>query len=246
MKQTANAWFLANLKFRALMAFVAALSCVVNGCGKEEKEKEPVVSVQTTAAERASISQIISAEAVVFPLEQAVVAPKITSAVKKFYVQRGSRVRKGQLLAQLENADLSAAAEASKGDFEQAEAGYVSTVAAGLPQQIQKAELEAASAKTTFEAQQKIYESRKDLFQQGAIPRRDVDAAEVALAQARSQNEQAQRQLTDLQRVGQEQTLKSARGSRLASEGKMRAAEAQLSYSQIRSPIDGVVTERPL
>jgi len=216
------------------------------GCSKTEPEKAPVVSVQTTPAEKASISQIISAEAVVFPLEQAIVAPKITSTVKRFYVQRGSRVRKGELLAQLENADLSAAAEASKGDFEQADAGYVTTVASGLPQQIQKAELDAASVKTAFEAQQKVYDSRKDLFQQGAIPRRDLDAAEVALAQARSQNEQAQRQLADLQRVGKEQTLKSAQGSRLSSEGKMRAAEAQLSYSQIRSPIDGVVTDRPL
>jgi len=231
---------------RLLPIGLSAVLAFLAGCSKEEKEKEPVVSVQTTPAEKTSISQIISAEAVVFPLEQAIVAPKITSTVKHFYVQRGSRVKKGELLAQLENADLSAAAEASKGDFEQADAGYVTTVASGLPQQIQKAELDAASSKTAFEAQQKIYDSRKDLFQQGAIPRRDLDAAEVALAQARSQNQQAQRQLADLQRVGKEQTLKSAQGSRLSSEGKMRAAEAQLSYSQIRSPIDGVVTDRPL
>src|SRR5256885_3815653 len=87
-----------------------ALLLLLNGCSKKEKEKEPVVSVQTTPAEKTSISQIISAEAVVFPLEQAIVAPKITSTVKHFYVQRGSRVKKGELLAQLENADLSAAA----------------------------------------------------------------------------------------------------------------------------------------
>src|SRR4029077_6429402 len=108
-------------------------------------------------------------EAVVFPLEQATVAPKITSTVKKFLVQRGTRVKKGQLLAELENADLSASAEASKGDYDQAEANYVMTVGAGLPQQIQKAELDAASAKAAFDAQQKIYESRKELLQQGAI-----------------------------------------------------------------------------
>jgi multidrug efflux pump subunit AcrA (membrane-fusion protein) len=220
--------------------------CVAGGCGKNEKEKEPVVAVQTTPAQRGPISQVISAEAVVYPLEQATVAPKITSTIRKFHVQRGARVIKGQLLVELENKDLSAAAESSKGDFEQADANYTTTVRASLPQQIQKAELDAVAAKSAFDAQQKVYESRKELFQQGAIPRKDLDAAGVAFLQARSQNEQAQKQLADLQRVGKEQTLKSAQGSRTSAEGKMKGAEAQLSYSRITSPIDGVVTDRPL
>ena len=216
------------------------------GCSKQEKEKDPVVTVQVTPAARATISQTVSAEAVVYPLQQATVAPKITSTVKEFLVQRGSRVKKGQLLAVLENKDLAAAVQASKGDFDQADANYVTTVNAGLPQQIQKAELDAATAKAAFDAQQKVYDSRKELFQQGALPQRDFDAATVALAQARSQNEQAQRQLADLQRLGKEQALKAAQGSRLSAEGKYRGAEAQLSYSEIRSPIDGYVTDRPL
>jgi multidrug efflux pump subunit AcrA (membrane-fusion protein) len=220
--------------------------CVAGGCGKNEKEKEPVVAVQTTPAQRGPISQVISAEAVVYPLEQATVAPKITSTIRKFHVQRGARVIKGQLLVELENKDLSAAAESSKGDFEQADANYTTTVRASLPQQIQKAELDAVAAKSAFDAQQKVYESRKELFQQGAIPRKDLDAAEVAFLQARSQSEQAQKQLADLQRIGKEQTLKSAQGSRTSAEGKMKGAEAQLSYSRITSPIDGVVTDRPL
>jgi len=233
-------------KCRTLLAALAAVLLFAAGCGKQEKEKEPVVSVQTTRAQRAAISQSVSTEAVVFPLEQATVAPKITSTVKRFLVQRGARVKKGQLLAELENADLSATAEASKGDYDLAEANYAMTVGAGLPQQIQKAELDAVSAKAAFEAQQKIYESRKALLQQGAIPRRDFEAAEVTLAQARSQNEQAQKQLADLQRLGKEQELKSARGSKESAEGKYRNAAALLSYSLIKSPIDGVVTDRPL
>jgi multidrug efflux pump subunit AcrA (membrane-fusion protein) len=235
-----------TIKWEIPLAALAAGLLIAAGCSQQAKEKEPVVSVQTMAAQRAAISQSVSTEAVVFPLEQATVAPKITSTVKKFFVQRGSRVKKGQLLAELENADLSATAEASKGDYDLAEANYAMTVGAGLPQQIQKAELDAASARAAFEAQQKIYESRKDLLRQGAIPRRDLEAAEVALAQARSQNEQAQKQLGDLQRLGKEQELKSARGSKESAEGKYHNAAALLSYSLIKSPIDGVVTDRPL
>ena len=228
------------------VAATGALLFGMNGCGKTAKEKEPVVSVQTAPAERASISQLISTEAVVFPVQQAVIAPKITSTIKRFHVQRGSRVKKGQLLVELENADLSGAALASKGDFKQADATYVTTVNSGLPQQIQKAQLDAVNAKAAFDAQQKVYDSRKELFQQGALPRRELDSAEVALLQARSQNEQAQKQLADMQRVGQEQGLKAAQGTRESAHGRMLSAEAQLSYSEIRSPLEGVVTDRPL
>ncbi|MFI5105212.1 MAG: efflux RND transporter periplasmic adaptor subunit, partial [Terriglobales bacterium] len=225
---------------------MAAALLLLGGCGKAEKEKEPVVSVQVTPAQRGPISQVISSEAVVFPLEQATVSPKITSTIKKFHVQRGARVKKGQLLAELENADLSGVALASKGDYKQAQATYVTTVNAGLPQQIQKAQLDAETAKSAFGAQQKVYESRKELFQQGAIPRRDLDSAEVAYLQARSQNEQAQKLLADLKRVGEEQGLRAAEGTKESAQGRMLNAEAQLSYSRIISPIDGVVTDRPL
>lgn len=235
-----------SINAAVLLGTILALVAVAAGCKGEEQEKEPVVTVQTTPAARATISQIVSAEAVVYPIEQAIVSPKITAPITQFLVNRGSHVKKGQLLATLENKDLAGQAEASKGNFEQADAGYVTSVDATIPQQVQKAELDAAAAKAAFDAQQRVYNSRKELFQQGALPQRDLDAAAVALAQARSTNEMAQKQLADLQRLGKEQAIKSANGSRLSAEGQMRAAEAQLSYSEIRSPIDGVVTDRPL
>jgi HlyD family secretion protein len=226
-------------------ATICMIACGAAGCGSDEKVKDPVVSVRTTAAHRTTISQMISADAVVFPLQQAVLTPKITSTIKTFLVQRGSHVRKGQVLAILENADLSAAAEQSKGEFEQAEAGYATTTGASLPEQIQKAELDTAAAKSALDAQQQVYNSRKELFDQGGIPRRDFDSAQVSLVQARSQYEQAHKQLDDLQRIGQTQELKSANGQLAAAKGKFLGAQAQLSYSEIKSPIDGVVTERP-
>jgi multidrug efflux pump subunit AcrA (membrane-fusion protein) len=182
---------------------------------------------------------------VVYPLEQAILTPKITSTIAKFYVQRGSKVKQGQLLALLENQDLAGQAEQSKGEFEQAEASYATTTGASLPEQIQKAELDAAAAKTAFDAQKTVYDARKKLFEEGALPRRDFDAADVALSQSRSTNEQAQKQLADLQQIGKRETLKSAGGQLSAAKGKYLNAKAQLSYSEIRSPIDGVITDRP-
>lgn len=223
-----------------------ALLALATGCKKAETEKEPVVSVQTDTAKRGPIAETITAEAVVFPAQQSVIAPKITSTIRNFMVQRGSPVKKGQVLVVLENADLAAAAEQSKGEFEQAQASYAATTGAALPQQIQKAELDAVSAKSNYDAQKKVFESRKSLFEQGAIPRRDLDAAAVVLSQANSQNEQAQKQLQDLQRIGKQLALKTANAQLSAANGKYLGAKAALSYSEIRSPINGVVTDRPL
>jgi HlyD family secretion protein len=230
-----------------LFAALTMLFITMNsaGCGASEKEKEPVVTVAAAPAERAAISEVVTAEAVVYPVQQSVITPKITSTIREFKVQRGSRVHKGQLLAILENADLAAAAEQSKGEFEQAEASYATTVEAGVPQQMQKAELDAAAAKAAYEVTQKVYDSRKDLFQQGALPRRDLDAAQVALAQSKTQSDVAERQLADLKRLGEQQALKSAKGQLGAAKGKLLGSTAALSYSEIRSPLDGVVTDRP-
>ncbi len=231
--------------FFSPLPFAIALFISV-GCSKKEAEVVPEVSVQVTPVKTGDVSRIVTAEAVVFPLQQAVVSPKITSTVKSFAVQRGARVRKGQLLAVLENADLSAAATQSQGEYEQAEGAYVTSTASSIPEQIQKAELDAASSKAAADAQKKIADSRKELFQQGALPRRELDAAEVALAQAESQYQQSQKVLDDLRRSGKEQAVKSAGGQFNAAKGKLLGAEAALSYSYIKSPINGVVTDRPL
>ena len=224
----------------------AAAFFLLAGCAKKEPEVPPEVSVEVTPARTGDVSRIVTAEAVVSPLQQAVIVPKITSTIKSFAVQRGSRVQKGQLLAVLENADLSAAATQSKGEYEQAEGSYAISTTSSIPQQIQKAELDAASSKAAADAQKKIVDSRKELFQQGALPRRELDAAEVALAQAGSQYQQAQKVLDDLRRGGKEQAVKTAGGQFNAARGKLLGAEVALSYSYIKSPINGVVTDRPL
>src|SRR5437879_12341767 len=108
----------------AFFTAIAAILCIATGCSKDEKEKEPVVSVQTTPAQRAPISQVISAEAVVYPLEQATIAPKISKTIKKFHVQRGAHIKKGKLLADLENKERFDAAESSKGALEPTNATY--------------------------------------------------------------------------------------------------------------------------
>jgi len=161
-------------------------------------------------------------------------------------VKRGSPVHHGELLAILENRDLSAAAQENKGSFDQAQAAYETTTTAGLPEEIQKAEADAQQSKQALDAQEKIYESRQQLYQEGALPRKELDQSTVDIVQARNQYSIAKRHLDTLLALGKQQQLKAAAGQLESAKGKYLGAEAQLSYSEIRSPIDGVVTDRPL
>ncbi len=216
------------------------------GCSKDSGEKEAAVPVQIVTVQKETIQRTVTAEAILFPLQQAAITPKISAPVKAFYIKRGSLVHKGQLLAVLENSDLAAAAQENKGSYDQAQAAYETTTVADLPQEVQKAQLDAQAAKELFTAQQKIYNSRQELFQQGAMPRKELDQAGVDLTNARNQYEIAQQHLDALMKVGKPQQLKSAAGQLESAKGKFLGAAAQLSYSEIRSPMGGVVADRPL
>ena len=96
-------------------ALVLAGMALAAGCSTPEaSEQTPIVNVQVNAAEVGTIQRKVDAEAILYPLDQAAIVPKITAPVSKFYVDRGSRVRAGQLLAELEHQDLASAATESQ------------------------------------------------------------------------------------------------------------------------------------
>jgi HlyD family secretion protein len=234
------------LNARLMTIVGAAAIMALSGCKGGEKKEETEVSVQAEAAKQEDISRVVTTEAVLFPLSQAAITPKLNAPVRKFFVVRGQKVKEGQLLAQLENRDLAAAELDNKGAYEQAEATYTTSVNATLPEDLQKAQFDVENAQKNLDAQQKIYSSREMLFQQGAIPRKDFDAAGVALTQAKTQYGIAKKHLDSLNAIVKQQTVKSASGQLASAKGKYMGSQAQLSYSEIRSPISGVVTDRPL
>ena len=230
---------------------LAGLSAVAGmlvtvGCSSDKGDKEPTVTVQVAAVEKTTIQHTISTQAILFPRQQAAIVPKISAPVQKFLVKRGSRVHEGELLAVLENRDLSAAAQDTEGAYKQQQAIHKITTSASLPEEIKKAEADAQQAQQVLDAQEKIFQSRQQLFDQGALPRKELDQSRVDITQARNQYAIAKQHLDTLMATGKQQELEAAAGQLESAKGKYLGAQAQLSYSEIRSPIDGVVTDRPL
>ncbi len=231
-----------NVK-RAVLV-VAWLTIV--GChGKKEEEAAPVVTVDVAPVLLSQIQRTIRGDAVLYPRQQAAIVPKVASPIKKTFVQRGAKVKAGQLLVELENQDLAGAATESRASFEQAQATYETTANATVPQEVQKADLDARAAKDALDAAQAVYDNRQRLFREGAIAEKDVNDSRASLSAARTNYETAQKKLQDLQGFARDQELKAAAAQRDAARGRLESAQAQLNYSRITSPIDGVVTDLP-
>ena len=233
---------------RGLALSTLALSSLVlfNGCKKEEPAPAPLVYVQAVHPEKTSLSEEISADAILAPLAQAAIAPKVTAPVRKFYVQRGSKVKAGELLATLENKDLEAAVTDNQGSYKAAQASYETSTQATVPEEFTKAQLDLAQAKAQLDLNQSIVKSRTELLAQGAIPGRDLDTAKATLVQAQANYDIAKQHLEAVEKISHQAALQNAQGQLDSAKGKYEAAQAQLSYTEIRSPINGVVTDRPL
>ncbi|PYQ98158.1 MAG: efflux RND transporter periplasmic adaptor subunit, partial [Acidobacteria bacterium] len=167
---------------RAIRPALVGLVCAsLAGCSrKSEPDTATVVTVDVAPVLLSQIQRTIRAEGLIYPRQQAAIVPKISAPIKKAYVQRGARVRAGQLLLELENQDLAGAAAESRATFDQAQANFETAARATVPQEVQKAELDVRAARDAFDAQQAIYDSRERLLREGAIAEKDVNDARAS------------------------------------------------------------------
>ncbi|MGH9394982.1 MAG: efflux RND transporter periplasmic adaptor subunit, partial [Terriglobales bacterium] len=226
---------------------IAGLGLVGAACagGGEAATATPVVAVQVEAAQRAPIEQWVRTQAVLYPLRQAVITPKISAPVAQFFVNRGDQVHAGEVVARLENRDLVAANQEAQAQLQAAQAAYATATAGAIPAELKKAQLDVAAAQQSAANAEAIYRSRQQLYQQGAVAKRDLDQARVDATNAQNAQTLAQQHLQALESGGHEQALKAAAAELATAQARAAAAAAQLSYSEITSPIEGAVTDRP-
>ena len=210
MSGTTNRTKLLSIADAMALAIVVLPLFFFAGC---KKQAEPVaeVTVQAERPNQGSITERITADAVLAPIAQAAIQPKIAAPVKKFLVERGQRVHAGQLLAVLENSDLTAAAMDNQGAYQSAQASFATATKAQVPEDALKAESDFAEAKANLDLNQSIVTARKQLFAQGATSGRDLDTAQAALVQAQAAYDAAQTHLDRMHNVTREAALNRRR-----------------------------------
>lgn len=225
-----------------LLALAACAGCK----SVDDKAGAPVVTVKAVQPKIGPMAEEIAADAILAPLAQAAIAPRFSAPILHEYVQRGQHVKEGQLLITLEDRDLRGAATDSEGAVTSAQAAYTMAINASIPDDVKKAETDVEQAKAARDVTQRAADERKKLFHEGALSGRDADTAYAAAVQAQAALDVAERHLESVLATTQKTSKQAAQGQLASAQGKLMSTEAQVSYAQLRSPINGIVTDRPL
>ncbi len=225
----------------AALAFLTAC-----GAKKEAEAPEAPTPVQVEAVRKGPIDHVITADAVLFPVNQANITSKINAPVRRVLVNRGDHVKAGQLLIELETSDLAAQANESKSQLEQSQAALQTVTGATVIEDRNKAQTDVESAKQVLDAAQKVYDSRVALQKQGALAQRQVDDSKVAVVQAQAAYNTAKQHLETLTNVGQREQVRAAEAQVEAAKAHYENSSVQVGYGKITSPISGVVSDRPV
>lgn len=245
MKTSNNNYSFLRVSSAAVLMSTAIIA--LSGCSKRADEPADVpVAVQTEHPSVGPISPVITSDAVLAPLAAAALSARISAPIDKEYVQRGSHVHRGQILLTLDDRDLQGVALDSKGSLATAEASFAAATQATIPQNLQQDQLDVLQAKANLDVALQTAADRKKLFTEGALPGRDADIAAAAAVQAQAAYDTAKRRLAAAVATTQMTEAKAAQGQLTAAQGRFMNAEAQVGFATLRSPINGVVTDRPL
>ncbi|MBI4906391.1 MAG: efflux RND transporter periplasmic adaptor subunit [Acidobacteria bacterium] len=226
---------------------IAAACLAISACGgkhEEEAPVKPVVTVKVARAEMADIRRTVQSPGTVFPREQVNIAARLTAVVESLGARKGDAVSKGQVLVRLQNRDLAAQRQEAVAGVADAEATFQKMTSGTLPADVERARGQVISADAALKQAQKFYDRRKDLFDKGAIPNKDVVQSQTDLAQAKSAHDVASKSLQLLESQSREKDIQIAQSRLDAAKARLALIEAQLAFAEIRSPMNGTVTEQ--
>jgi multidrug efflux pump subunit AcrA (membrane-fusion protein) len=167
------------------------------------------------------------------------VGSRISGRVMRLHANIKDQVRKGQVIAELEKADLEALVAQC-----QAEARFADAKLAALdelfPREVARAETDVTRWDATVILARKDLERQRDLLRQRVAMQVDADQAQERLAVSEAQLAAAHRAL-DLVRTQHAENLKQAQAELDRDRAALSNAQIQLSYAVITAPISGVI-----
>jgi HlyD family secretion protein len=219
----------------AIIAGVVILLGAIVGFTVNQTQKN-VVTVQTGKVVKQDIASTVTASGEIRPKNFVNVGANAMGRITHLFVKEGQHVKRGQLLAQLENVQsaagvdqMRAALAASQTDALAADAG------------LKTARAQSISSKASLAQAKLDYERYQSLYQNQLVAKQDYDSKKAAYDVAQAVAEQ------DVARVAQaEANLDSARGHVNSARAQVVQVNDVLSKTNYQAPYDGVVTSLPV
>ncbi len=202
-----------------------------------------IVPVRAATVERSPIRSVISTNGKVEPLQSFEAHAPVGTTVKKLLVKEGDRVKKGQLLVQLDDAEASNQAARALAQVKASNASISALRNGGNREEVITLEAQFVKARAERENARRNLDAFERLQQQGAASPGEVKQAEAQLSSAEA----------DLKLLEQKQKdrysppeIDSVEAQKTGAEAAYAAAESTLRQLNIRAPFDGVLFSLPV
>jgi HlyD family secretion protein len=226
---------------RLVVVLVVVLAAVVLFTGVNRRRGG--TSVRAEKVVRQEIASVISTNGKIEPVNSFEAHAPAPATVKKVLVAEGDRVRAGQLLVQLDDADARAQAARAMAQLRSAEAALSGIKAGGTQEEVLTARSDLTKAQAERDDGQRNLQAIQKLRQNGA-----ASPAEVEAAQNRLKKAEADVQLLQAKLSGRFSSPEVAKVEASAAEAHAAyvAAQELLQHSNVTAPFAGTVYQVPV
>jgi len=219
-------------------ALALTLFLLTASCGTEEKAEpikvKAVSGVKVEPAQVITFTRSDTFSGTVIPNKQILLSPKVMGYLIKVNVEAGDRVKKGEVLAVIDSSSI-------KPDVEKAKAGIKEVNAAlkELDKALKEVEARKQAAEANYQLAEKTYNRFKKLLEADAVSKQKFDevAAQYRAAKANLEAVKAK----EAQILAKKKVLLAKKQQ---VEASLKKAEAFLSYTELRSPVNGIVLQK--
>ncbi len=215
---------------------VIALILVGGGYWYYSKTNADAPKYTTSPVKRTNITSVVQATGTINPLTTTTVGSYVSATVKYIFADYNTRVKAGQVLAQLDPTVFEAQVLQARANLQNAQDNLI-TLAANL--QADQANLAKAEANVKYETA--TAKRSQDMFTAGIVSTDANDLTQSTLGQAQASVEAAKAQVAQ----GEAQ-LKQAKAQVTSAQGALDLAMTNLKYTTIVAPIDGTVVSRSI
>jgi HlyD family secretion protein len=219
----------------AIGAGVVVVLAIIVGITVHQSSKN-VVTVQTGKVQRQDLSSVVSASGEIKPKTYVNIGANAFGKITHLFVKEGDHVRKGQVLAQLENVQSSADVNANQASLHASETDALAAEAG-----LKTSQADLLRAQADYDRNKQDWERAQSLFKDGLISKSDFDSRKNAWSSADAGLVQAQA------RVAQAKAQKDSADTHI-SQGRAtltRFADV-LQKATYAAPYDGVITNLPV
>lgn len=219
-------------KFVMVLLGAAVLVACLGSTAMLKKPKQ-IPAEKIVTAERGDIARSVVARGKIEPLSKVEVKSKANGIIQALLADVGDSVKEGQVLAELDKADLQAQVREAKATLDAEKANLEAAAAAEA-----KARIEAANPELEFARRDS--ERAQDLFKEKIASQQQLDDANRAYEVAKNRQ-----QLLDAIARSASAQVDQARARAAAAQAALDRAEENLGYATIRAPFSGIVLTRP-